>query len=177
MTVQTRQRKRKWTLAPLALCVPLAFGSALSVPAVAAEQTPDSVEVRNRATVTKGFEAWRDGTGSPYDLLDENADWTIVGASLVARTYTGREDFLSNVIRPFGARMASRFVPEIRNLYADGNTVIVHFDAEGTARDGQPYRNSYAWFLTLRNDRIIKATAFFDSIAFNDFWQRVTPTQ
>jgi hypothetical protein len=27
----------------------------------------------------------------------------------------------------------------------------------------------------LRDDKIVKATAFFDSIAFNDFWQRVTP--
>jgi Ketosteroid isomerase-related protein len=165
--------------APARLCALLVLASAIAapVPATAAERTSDSVEARNRATVSKGFDAWRDGTGSPYDLLDENANWTIAGESLVARTYTSREDFLGNVIRPFGARMASRFVPAVRNLYADGDTVIVHFDAEGTARDGRPYRNSYAWFLTLRNDRIVKATAFFDSIAFNDFWQRVPPTQ
>jgi hypothetical protein len=26
-------------------------------------------------------------------------------------------------------------------------TVIVFFDASGTARDGRPYANTYAWFL------------------------------
>ena len=48
-------------------------------------------------------------------------------------------------------------------------------DAEGTARDGIPYRNTYVRFLTLRDGKIVKASAFFDSLAFNDLWQRVTP--
>jgi hypothetical protein len=71
--------------------------------------------------------------------------------------------------------MSSRLVPSIRNMYADGDTVVVFFDAEGTARDGKPYRNTYAWLLQLRDDKIVKASAFFDSVAFNEFWQRVTP--
>ena len=54
-------------------------------------------------------------------------------------------------------------------------TVIVFFDASGTARDGRPYANTYTWFLGLENGKVVKASAFFDSIAFNDFWQRVQP--
>ncbi len=27
----------------------------------------------------------------------------------------------------------------------------------------------------LRDDKIVNASAFFDSLAFNDLWQRVTP--
>jgi ketosteroid isomerase-like protein len=87
--------------------------------------------------------------------------------------YTGKEDFMANVIRPFNARMSTPLRPKNRDIYADGDTVIVFFDAEGTARDGVPCHNTYAWFLTLRDNRIVKASAFFDSIAFNDFWQRV----
>ena len=49
-------------------------------------------------------------------------------------------------------------------------------DAEGMARDNQPYRNTYAWFMQFRGNRIVKVTAFYDSIAFNDVWRRVTPT-
>jgi ketosteroid isomerase-like protein len=44
-----------------------------------------------------------------------------------------------------------------------------------SARDGLPYRNTYSWFLTLREGKIVRASAFFDSLAFNDLWQRVTP--
>ena len=121
------------------------------------------------------FDAWRAGTGSPFELLADEATWTIVGHSAASRTYDSRAAFLDNVIRPFNARMARSLKPAIRGLYADGNTVIVFFDAEGTARDGKPYANTYAWFLELRNSKIVKASAFFDSIAFNEFWQRVAP--
>jgi ketosteroid isomerase-like protein len=129
----------------------------------------------NLGVVRTGFEAWAAGTGSPYDALVDDATWEIVGNSLASRIYTSRADFLNNVITPFNARMSQPLVPSVRHMYADGDTVVVFFDAHGTARDGLPYRNTYAWFLTLRSNRIVKASAFFDSIAFNDLWQRVTP--
>jgi ketosteroid isomerase-like protein len=37
--------------------------------------------------------------------------------------------------------------------------------------------NTYAWFLDMRDDRIVRASAFFDSVAFNEFWTRVTPSE
>lgn len=140
---------------------------------MATAQPHDEVESRNLATVQRGFDAWRAGTGSPYDALAADAMWEIVGNSAVSRVYTSKEDFLAAVIRPFNSRMSQRLVPTIRDIYADGDTVIVFFDAEGTALDGIPYRNTYSWFLTLSQDTIIRASAFFDSIAFDDLWERV----
>jgi uncharacterized protein len=141
----------------------------------ASAETYTDQELRNLATVQRGLDAWRDGTGSPYDALADDATWEITGNSLAARVYANKEDFLANVIRPFNARMSARLIPTVRSLHADGDTVVALFDAEGTALDGIPYRNTYAWFLRLRDDRIIAATAFFDSLAFNDLWQRVVP--
>ncbi|HEU4506753.1 MAG TPA: nuclear transport factor 2 family protein [Pyrinomonadaceae bacterium] len=134
-------------------------------------------ELRNKEIVLASFEAWKAGTGSPYQLLADDAQWTIVGHSLASKTYGSREAFMSEVIRPFNARMSEGLKPAIRNMYADGNTVVVFFDATGTARDGKPYANTYAWFLELRNGKVVKASAFFDSIVFNEFWQRVTPAE
>ena len=136
-------------------------------------QPHDELETRNLATVQAGFDAWSGGTGSPYDAPAEEVSWEIVGNSVASRVYTSKDDFLSNVIRPFNARMSTPLIPTIRNIYADNDTVIVFFDAEGTARDGLPYRNTYAWVLTLKDNEIVKASAFFDAIAFNDLWQRV----
>ena len=82
---------------------------------------------------------------------------------------------MDRVIRPFNARMRSRLVPTVRKLYAEGDAVIIFFDATGTARDGRPYTNTYAWILELRDGRIVRANAFFDSIAFDDLWSRVAP--
>jgi uncharacterized protein len=54
--------------------------------------------------------------------------------------------------------------------------VIVLWDGEGTALDSKPYANTYAWFLTFRDGLVVEATAFYDSIAFNDLWSRLSPT-
>lgn len=132
-------------------------------------------EAFNALLVTQKFDAWAAGTGGPYDLLAEDARWTITGNSLAAKTYPTREAFMSEVIRPFNARMSQPLSPTIHRLYTEGDTVIVHFDAEGVARDGKPYRNTYAWFLRMQNSRIVEAYAFFDSLAFDDLWRRVAP--
>jgi ketosteroid isomerase-like protein len=138
-------------------------------------QSGDSIESRNKAIVKASFEAWASGAGSPYDLLADDASWSIVGHSAASKTYPSKEAFLREVIRPFNARMSGGLKPTIRDIYAEGDTVIVFFDASGTARDGRPFANTYAWFLDLENGKVMKASAFFDSIVFNDFWQRVEP--
>jgi ketosteroid isomerase-like protein len=142
---------------------------------IAMAQTKDQIETRNKAVVQASFDAWRAGTGSPYDLLADDVSWTIVGHSAASKSYPSKEAFMSEVIRPFNARMSVGLKPTIHNIYADGDAVIIFFDARGMARDGKPYANTYAWFLDMRDGKVIKAFAFFDSVAFNEFWQRVKP--
>ena len=101
-------------------------------------QTKDEIETRNKAVVRAGFDAWSSGTGIPYDLLADDASWTIVGHSAASKTYSSKEAFISEVIRPFNARMSVGLKPTIRNIYAEGDTVIVFFDGSGTARDVNP---------------------------------------
>ena len=148
----------------------------MSITETAWAQSKQGVEEHNRELVAKGFEAWASGTGSPYDLLAEDASWTITGNSMAAKTYPSKEAFMSEVIRPFNARMQTRLIPAVRKIYAEGDTVIAFFDAKGTARDGKPYANTYAWILEMQDGKIVRASAFFDSIAFDDFWKRVPET-
>ena len=129
----------------------------------------------NRETIARAMDAWAAQKGGPYDLLADDASWTITGNSLAAKTYPSKEAFMSEVIRPFNARMRSPLVPKVRKLYAEGDTVIAFFDAEGTAKDGKPYRNTYVWILDMQRGKIVRAHAFFDSIAFDDLWRRVLP--
>lgn len=155
----------------------LAGGVLLSVAQNAVAASAGETERRNRALVEKGMKAWADGTGSPYDLLADDARWTITGNSLAAKTYPSKEAFLGEVIRPFNARMRERLIPSVHRYYAEGDTVIVRFDAKGVALDGKAYSNSYAWFLRLKDQKIVEAEAFFDSIAFDDLWTRVQPAE
>ena len=140
--------------------------------AMAAEK---DIALTNKESIRAGFDKWREGSGSVFDLLSPDATWTIVGNASVSRTYRSKQEFLDLVINPFNARLSQRLVPAVRDIYADGDVVIALFDAAATARDGKPYRNSYTWYMRMRDGKIVDVIAFFDTIEFMDFWTRVKP--
>ena len=76
--------------------------------------TADVVK-RNKAAIERSFAAWAAGTGGPYDLLKDDVRWEIVGRSAASKVYPNREAFLSEVIRPFNARMKQPLKPCERN--------------------------------------------------------------
>ena len=130
----------------------------------------------NRQTIRAAFEAWRDGTRPITDVFAPTMTWRIEGHSAASREYGSTQEFVDEVLAPFGARFAGGqpFRPiEIRGIYADGDTVIVLWDGHGVANDGQAYDNSYAWFMRLEQGKVVDGTAFYDSISFNDLWSRV----
>ena len=128
---------------------------------------------KNKALVQAGFDRWRAGTGSPFELLVPEADWTIVGSSPLSRRYPDRQTFLEQVIQPFNARMATPLVPTVRGLFADGDTVVILFDGRAMAKDGHPYQNTYTWYFRMKDAKVVSAIAFFDTRDFDEFWNRV----
>jgi uncharacterized protein len=134
-----------------------------------------SEQESNKAAVRASFDRWRNGIGGPFELLAPEAEWTIVGSSPLSKTYRSRQDFLDEVIHPFNARMLKPLVPTVRGIFADGDMVIILFDAAATARDGVPYRNTYTWYFQMKDGEVVKATAFFDTRDFDEFWRRVSP--
>jgi uncharacterized protein len=88
-----------------------------------------------------------------------------------------RDEFIDTVIKPFNARLTKPLVPTMRSLHSDGDTVIALFDGEALALDGKPYRNTYAWLMEMKDGKIVKVTAFFDAITFDEFWKRVQPKE
>ncbi len=128
----------------------------------------------NKALVADSFARWAAGTGSPFELLSSEAEWTIVGSSPLSKHYADRQAFRDAVIRPFNARLATPLVPKVRGIYVDGDTVVL-FDADATARDHQPYRNTYTWYFRMQRSKVVSATAFFDTRDFDDFGRARRP--
>jgi ketosteroid isomerase-like protein len=140
--------------------------------------TLDDPAESNRQIIREAFDAWQAGTARITDVFAAEMVWRIEGHSLAAREYGDTQQFIDEVLAPFGARFSSSepFRPTtIRSVHADGDTVIVLWDGRGIANDGQPYENTYAWFMRMRGGKVVDGTAFFDSISFNDLWTRVAP--
>jgi ketosteroid isomerase-like protein len=152
----------------LALALLIFAGMEPTMPAAEKETTKQNKEI-----VQAAFDTWRKRTGGVFDLLAPDAKWTIVGNAPVSRTYTSRQEFMDLVITPFNARLSSRLIPTLRGIYADGDMVIALFDGEAMARDGKPYRNTYTWYMRMREGKITEVVAFFDTIEFTDFWSRI----
>ena len=132
----------------------------------------------NRQAIRAGFDAWQAGTAPITDVFAEDMVWRIEGHSIASRDYATKQEFVDEVLMPFGARFAAgeRFRPvAVRSVHADGDTVIVLWNGRGVANDGRPYENTYAWFMRMRDGEVVEGTAFYDSISFNDLWARVQP--
>ena len=142
----------------------------------ATKMAQTDIQEKNRRAIQEGFDNWRRGAGRGiFDLLASDVKWTIVGRSVVAGTYYSRRDFMDQVTIPFNNRLSTPLVPTVRAVYTDGDMVIVLWDGAAMARDGRSYENTYSWYLKMRDGKIVSATSFEDSIAFDELWKRIRP--
>src|SRR5688500_11192649 len=112
--------------ARIAVVLALTFTTGCS--AMSRSDSKPSPESDNKRLVQAAFDRWRAGTGRPFELLADDARWTIAGSSPFSKTYESKEDFMAEVIRPFNARMRHPLRPTLLGVYCDGDTVIVLFD-------------------------------------------------
>jgi ketosteroid isomerase-like protein len=133
-----------------------------------------SQQEQNKKLIQEGFDRWASNQGSFFDLLSDDVEWTITGTCTISKTYTSRKQFLDEAIAPLSARLSKQITPKVRALYADGDTVIALWDGTAVAKDGKPYNNTYSWYMTMKNDRIVKAIAFFDTLELEDIWKRIS---
>ena len=149
---------------------------ALARPVGAASSASHTATERaNRETVRRAYAAWARGGTKFFDILAPNATWTIKGSGKSAATYRSKAAFLKEAVAPFGARLSSPIVPTVRQIFVDGDQVIILWDGRATTKDGQPYRNSYAWFFKMKGGKAVEVKAFLDLPAYDDVLRRVKP--
>lgn len=153
------------TLALLSLALP---GRAIANTAATQVQAPDSaaIERQNKTIVEAAFEKWRRGTYVFAELLAPDVVWTIHGSGPVAGTYRNQKDFIEQASRPLTSRLATPVVPEVHDIFADGDTIIIRFDGTATTTSGAPYRNQFVWIFEMKDGLVVKAEAFLDLVAY-----------
>lgn len=157
------------------LLIALAFVVVVA-PAQAAV-TATKAEVRNEAIVREAFEQWAAGSGNVFDLLSPDVRWTIHGSGPVADTYDGVEDFVQRGSVPLVSRLASPLTPEVHNVWAAGDRVIIRFDASATTTSGAPYRNQFVWIFWMEDGSVVEAEAFLDLVAYQEVVDNNEPRQ
>ena len=75
----------------------------------------------NREIIRRAFDAWRQGTGAITDVFAPGMVWRIEGHSAASKEYRSKQQFIDEVLAPFGARFTTSepFRPvTIRGVYA-----------------------------------------------------------
>ena len=70
--------------------------------------------------------------------------------------------------------MMKPLVPTVHAMFADGDMVVILFDAAACAKDGVACRNTYTWCFRMKEGGVIKAIAYFDTRDFDELWTRVS---
>lgn len=152
----------------------LALVAGVAVSPVAMASPEPEAEARNRQVVTEAFDRWQAGGTTFFtDLLSPDVIWTIEGSGPSAGRFEGRERFVERAVRPFVSRLSSPIRPVSTTIWADGDHVIVNWEGVGTAQDGQPYANSYAWILRMQDGQAVEVTAFLDLVPYDDVLRRI----
>ena len=140
----------------------------IAVAAPASVSTAVDTEARNEAIVREAFAEWTAGAGNVFGLLSRDVRWTIHGSGPVADTYDGVEDFMQRGSVPLVSRLASPLIPDVHNIWAVGDSVIIRFDASATTTSGTPYRNQFVWIWRLEDGSVVEAEAFLDLVAYQN---------
>lgn len=136
-------------------------------------QNKTALMENNKRIIRDGFNKWANGSGSFFDLLADDLQWTIAGSTPLSKTYTSKKQFMDEVIDPLNQRLSKKIVPKLSGLYVDGDMVIALWEGKATAIDGRPYNAAYSWNMELKNDKIVRVTAFLDGIEFADIMKRI----
>ncbi|SAI74792.1 Ketosteroid isomerase-related protein [Bordetella ansorpii] len=147
---------------PLALASGLLLSMALTVTAHA-ESARGGPAQANEKLVRQAFERWRLGQGSVFDLLHDDVRWTVAGNSPVSGVYRSKKDLMNTAVAPITARLSTPIVPQVQQVHAQGDAVIVVWQGRATAKDGSAYDNSYAWHMRMQDGKIVDVLAFLDT--------------
>lgn len=130
---------------------------------VATASTPTTQEASNASLIADSFDKWVKGEGSMFDLLSDDAKWTVAGVSPVSNVYESKQSLVEQAVQPIHAQLSGSITPKVRHIVAQGDQVVVIWDGVATAKDGTPYENTYAWYLTMANGQVTEVLAFLDT--------------
>jgi len=125
----------------------------------------------NKKLMQDAFATWANGDGMAFfNLLAEDARWTVIGNCPISGTYIGRQQLVEDALKPQRAKLAGPPTPTVLRMLAEGDTVVIEWVGKATTKSGKPYNNSYCYVVQIENGKIIRGTAYLDTELVRSIW-------
>ena len=118
----------------------------------------------NRKILEEAIAKWKAGDGMAiFNLLADDVVWTVIGSTAVSGTYRSRQAFIDGAVTAIGSRIDGMVAPEIIDILAVDDTIVLRWDGKGRMRDGAPYENRSSWTMRFQDGKVVEGTAYLDT--------------
>jgi uncharacterized protein len=125
----------------------------------------------NKKLIQQAFADWAGGNMSAvFNLLSEDARWTVIGSTRVSRVYQSKRAFLEGAVQPLTAQLATPIKPTVLDVIADGDKVVVQWDGRASAKNGKSYNQRYCWVMQLEGGMVREGIAYLDTELISQLW-------
>jgi len=126
----------------------------------------------NKKLIQDTFAAWSGGDGGAFfNLLADDVTWTVIGSTVVSRTYKSKKEFLDGAVRPLGQKINGAIQPRLRDILVDGDKVALQWDGRAFGTNGVEYNQTYCWIMRIVDGRVREGTAYLDTELIARLWK------
>jgi uncharacterized protein len=93
--------------------------------------------------------------------------WVIKGTSVLSGTYENKEDFFNLGMARLNRALKGDWILHIINTFIDNDTMIVEMRGEVKTINDNDYNNDYCWIFQFEDNKVVKLTAYYDSLLVN----------
>jgi ketosteroid isomerase-like protein len=98
--------------------------------------------------ITQLFSRWELGDAQGFfNVLAEDLRCTVIGDTPISGTCTSLIEYLEKVYRPLFERFTGPVQCQVKNIIAEGDTVVVQWRGKAPMQSGTPYMQDYCWVI------------------------------
>lgn len=104
------------------------------------------------------------GDSRPFvDSLADDFCWTLTGTTAWSRTYRGKREVMTELMRPLFANFADQYTNTAQRFIAEGDWVAVECKGKVMTKAGKPYNNRYCWVCRVEGGQLKEVIEYMDT--------------
>ena len=104
------------------------------------------------------------GDSKPFvDSLADDFCWTLTGTTAWSRIYRGKQEVMTELMRPLFANFADQYTNTAQRFIAEGDWVAVECQGKVMTKAGKPYNNRYCWVCRVEGGQLKEVVEYMDT--------------